>query len=221
MSHDDFAVEPVRGLPERPPEGEQILWQGRPNTWRLAVESLNLYWVAGYFVLFFAWRALVAGAEVPFWEAVHTGSPFLVMGAGTCAILWLVAWVQARATVYTITNRRVAMRIGAALTVTLNLPYRWIGDAKLDLRQGGTGTIALSLLGETRLSYLNTWPHVRPWRMKRTEPALRCIPDAEKVARILAEAAEARLAEPEIRRKPKPADKPAQAAPVGAAVPAE
>jgi hypothetical protein len=218
MSHDDFAVEPIRGLPERPPEGEKILWQGRPHAWRLAVESLNLYWVAAYFVIFFGWRALVAGATVPFWEAVQIGSPFLVMGAVACFLLWLVAFVQARATVYTVTNRRVAMRIGAALTVTLNLPYRWIGAAHLDLRQGGTGTIALSLLGETRLSYLNTWPHVRPWHMKRTQPALRCIPEAAKVAKLIAEAAEARLNEPEIRRKP---DSGAAAAPVRAAVPAE
>jgi hypothetical protein len=200
MPHDDFAFEPVKGLPETPPEGEVILWQGRPDTWRLAVESLSLYWVAGYFVAFFGWRAIVAGATVPVIDAIRIGSPFLVMGALTCALLLLLAWVQARATVYTITNRRVAMRIGAALTITLNLPYRWIGAANLDLRQGGTGTIALSLTGETRLSYMNTWPHVRPWRMKRTEPALRCVPDAARVARILAEAAETRVAQPEVRR---------------------
>lgn len=198
MAHDDFDFEPVRGLPERPPKGEEILWQGRPDTWRLAVEALNLYWVAGYFVLFFAWRAIVAGATVPVPDAIRIGSPFLVMGLLACLILLLIAWVQARATVYTITNRRVAMRIGAALTITLNLPYRWIGSADLDLRQGGTGTIALSLSDDTRLSYLNTWPHVRPWRMKRTEPALRCIPDAARVARLLAEAAETRVSQPEI-----------------------
>ncbi len=45
-----------------------------------------------------------------------------------------------------------------------------------------------------------TWPHVRPWKMARTQPALRCIPDAEKVARIFAEAAEARISEPTIAR---------------------
>lgn len=219
MSHDDFAVEPIRGLPERPPEGEEILWQGRPDTWRLAVESLNLYWVALYFVLFFGWRALVAGAEVPFWEAVRIGSPFLVMGAVACGLLWLIALSQARSTVYTVTNRRVAMRIGAALTVTLNLPYRWIGAANLDLRQGGTGTIALSLLGDTQLSYINTWPHVRPWHMKKTQPALRCIPDAERVARILSEAAEQRLMEPAVRKVAP--DAPARASAGATPVPAE
>jgi hypothetical protein len=31
MPHDDFAFEPVKGLPELPPEGEHLLWQGRPN----------------------------------------------------------------------------------------------------------------------------------------------------------------------------------------------
>ncbi|MEO0720506.1 MAG: PH domain-containing protein, partial [Pseudomonadota bacterium] len=28
MPHDDFEIEPVSGLPEAPPEGEHILWQG-------------------------------------------------------------------------------------------------------------------------------------------------------------------------------------------------
>ncbi len=200
MAHDDFAVEPIRGLPEVLPKGEEILWQGQPDWWALAKESLSVRWVAAYFVGFAVWRAVVAGATVPFWEAVRIGSPFLVMGAVACALLVLIAVVQAKATVYTITNRRVAMRIGAALTMTLNLPYRWIGSASLDLKKSGTGTIALKLLGETRMSYLNTWPHVRPWVMKRTEPALRCIPDAAKVARLLAEAAETRLSEPVIER---------------------
>jgi hypothetical protein len=44
--------------------------------------------------------------------------------------------------------------------------------------------LAFELIGETRISYLMSWPHVRPWRMARTQPALRCIPDAQNVARI-------------------------------------
>ena len=45
-AHDDFEIEPIKGLPERPPEVEDILWQGRPDWWRLAVESLSVKWVA-------------------------------------------------------------------------------------------------------------------------------------------------------------------------------
>mgnify|MGYP003527031574 CR=1 FL=1 len=93
------------------------------------------------------------------------------------------------------------MRIGAALSVTFNIPFVQIGAARLDLR-GPTGTIALETLGETRISALVLWPHLRPWRLAKTEPALRCIPDAAAVARLLAEAAETRLARPVITRDP-------------------
>lgn len=200
MSHDDFAIEPVKGLPERPPEGERILWQGRPNWWALTREALNLYWVAGYFVLLAAWRFATMVDQVGFGTAFAASSPFLIMGAVVCGMLMIVGFVQARATVYTITNARVAMRIGAALTVTLNLPFTQIANADLDLRRGGTGTIALDLLGKTRLSYIVCWPHVRPWKLRRTQPALRCIPDADTVARLLADAAEARISTPKITR---------------------
>jgi len=124
----------------------------------------------------------------------------VIMGGIVIALLLVVGYVQARATVYTITNRRVAMRIGAALTVTLNLPYSQIASADLRRGRGGTGTIALDLMGDTKLGYLVCWPHVRPWRMRRPQPALRSIPDAENVARILAEAAETRVATPKIER---------------------
>ena len=63
MPHDDFEIEPVRGLPEKPPEWEQILWQGAPNAWALARDALNLYWVMGYFVALCLWRAVVVAPE--------------------------------------------------------------------------------------------------------------------------------------------------------------
>ena len=94
---------------------------------------------------------------------------------------------------------KVAARIGAALTITLNLPYTRIGSADLDLRKDGTGTIALTTTGEVNFAYLVLWPHVRPWRFP-ARPALRCIPEAERVARILAEAAEARVSMPQVGR---------------------
>ena len=200
MSHDDFNFEPVRGLPEQLPEGEHILWQGAHDPLRLAREALGLRWVAGYFALLAFWRIGVSSADVPFGVAIMHGLPFLLSGVVACAILYGIAYVQARSTVYTLTNKRVAMRIGAALTMTLNLPYTWIGTAKLDLKSSGHGTLAFELIGETKVSYLMSWPHVRPWRIARTQPALRCIPDAQNVAQIFAEAAETRISEPRIER---------------------
>jgi hypothetical protein len=198
MSHDDFAIEPIRGLPERPPEGEHILWQGRPSSWALTRDSLNLYWVAGYFVLLAVWRFVTLADQDGAGAAFAAASPFLILGLVVCAVLLIVGHVHARTTVYTITNRRVAMRIGAALTVTLNLPYTQIAQADLNLRRDGTGTIALDLMAGPRLSYLVCWPHIRPWTLRRTQPALRCIPDAERVARLLAETAEARVSIPQV-----------------------
>ncbi|KPP92123.1 MAG: photosystem II complex assembly protein [Rhodobacteraceae bacterium HLUCCA08] len=197
MHHDDFNFEPVRGLPARLPEGEEILWQGAPDAWRLALEALALRWVAAYFAILAIWRVAASATTVPLSEALLHAVPLVLGGLLTAGILVLIAWAQAKATVYTLTNRRVAMRIGAALTMTLNLPYVQIGSAHLDRRKGGTGTIAFETLGDSRFSYLMTWPHVRPWVM-RTQPALRCIPQVDRVAEILAEAAEARVSEPQV-----------------------
>ena len=200
MPHDDFEIEPVAGLPEAPPEGEQILWQGRPDTWALARESLNVNWVAGYFAILAAWRFVSVIDLMPMGQAIGAMVPFVVLGAVVYGLLLAIAHVQARCTMYTITTARVAMRIGAALTLTLNLPYRELGTAALDLRKGGTGTIAFDTMGETKLSYLVIWPHARPWRFGKTQPALRCIPEAERVAAILSDAAEARVSTPQVVR---------------------
>ncbi len=202
--HDDFAVEPLPGLPAQPPKGEVILWQGRPQTFALAREALKINWIAGYFVALAVWRGWMMGDGVPA-TILAVMLPYLAIGAVTCAILLMIATVQARSTVYTITTARVAMRIGVALTVTLNLPFRQIGAANLALKSNGTGTIALQTLGDTRISYLVCWPHVRPWHFNRTQPALRAIPDAAAVAKILAEAAETRMSQPIITQTPVPA----------------
>lgn len=202
MPHDDFEIEPIAGLPEAPPEGEEILWQGRPDAWALARESLSVNWVAGYFGVLALWRFVTVVDLMPMGQAVAATLPLVVLGAIVYALLFGIAWIQAHYTMYTITSSRVAMRIGAALTLTLNLPYRELGNAALDLRKSGTGTIALDTTGETKLSYLVIWPHARPWRFGKTQPALRCIPDAQNVAAILAEAAEARISTPRVERKP-------------------
>ena len=203
MSHDDFAIEPVRGLPERPPEGERILWQGRPDWWALTWQALSLPWVAGYFLALALWRFVTLIDTAPLSSAFASAFPFVIMGAVVCALLMIVGFVQARATVYTVTTRRVAMRIGAALTVTLNIPFSRIQSADLDLRRGGIGSIALDLEdGKVRLSYFVCWPHVRPWVMRRPCPALRCIPDAERVATLLAEAAETEISRPRVAPVP-------------------
>jgi hypothetical protein len=201
QSHDDFAIEPIPGLPERPPAGEELLWQGRPDSFALAQDAFKVTWVAAYFLMLAVWRAVVV-SDGSVLQVVAVMLPYIAIGAVACGLLYAIALIQARSTVYTVTTARVAMRIGASLTVTLNVPFKQIGAATVAIKRGGVGTIAMETLGDTRISYLVCWPHVRPWRFAKTQPALRCIPDAARVAKLIAEAAETRLNEPVLTRMP-------------------
>lgn len=205
-THDDFDFEHAPGLPAPLPPGEELLWQGRPDAWRLCVESLAVRWVIGYFALLALWRIGASAASMPLGTAVATALPLVVLCAAAVGLLWGFSWLQARAAVYTVTSERVILRIGAALQVTLQIPYRQMVNAALDLRSDGTGTIAFEQKpdGGAQLSYLVLWPHVRPWHMRAPQPAFRAIPGAEHVAEIVAEAAEAALARPTIARAPTP-----------------
>jgi hypothetical protein len=100
----------------------------------------------------------------------------------------LLAWLAGRNTVYTITNRRVVMRIGIVLTVTFNLPYRRIESAGLRRHPDGTGDIALVLSEGDQIAYLHLWPHARPWHVRRSQPMLRAVPNCERVSALLAQA---------------------------------
>jgi hypothetical protein len=198
--HDDFAFDALPGLPERPPQGEMILWQGRPDPWALARDAFRIRWFASYFAVIVLWRAGGAWADGGLSLALAMGLPYIALGALGLSIIYGLAWVQARTTTYTLTTARVVLRIGAALPVTFNLPFAQVGAASLDLRRDGTGTIALDTTGETRISVLVAWPHLRPGHFSKTQPALRSIPDAARIARMLADAAEARLTQPQVAR---------------------
>ena len=202
MSEDDFAVEPIEGLPELLPKGEVILWQGRPNWLRLTIESLNLWWVIGYFGLLAAWRFLSVIDYMPFGTSISASIPFLFVAAFVGLLLCSVGYIQAKATLYTITNRRVAMRIGAALTVTLNLPFTKIDNAAVAIKRGGFGNIAFETSGKTKFSYFVLWPHARSWYCSKPQPTLRCIADIEKVSSILGDAAKSRIIEKDNHTQP-------------------
>jgi len=193
MSQDDFAFEPIRGLPERPPEGEVILWQGQPNWLRLSVDSLNVWWILGYFIFLFVWRFISVSDLMPFNQAVLVSLPFLALAMIVTLLLMLVGYIQAKATVYTITNKRVVMRIGAALTVTLNLPFTEIENAAIASSSKNFGSIVIDTKQDSKFSFLVLWPHARAWHFKKPQPSLRCIPNAAEVAEILSNAAKARL----------------------------
>lgn len=177
------------GLPEPLPPGERLLWQGAP-AWRdLARRGLHLRQLAVYFGVIVVARAvtvLVQGGTVG--EAAIAALWLTPLVAVALSLIATLAWLTARTTVYTVTDRRVVMRIGIVLSVTFNLPYRAIDAAGLRSYPDGSGDIPLSLAGSDRIAWLHLWPHARPWRLKRPEPMLRSVPDATRVAGLIADA---------------------------------
>lgn len=189
MSHDDHAPEPIRGLPELPPEGEHILWQGAPLWGALARRAFHVRKVMVYLGIFLAARgsySLMQGASIP--GALADTALVFTLSVTAVALLYLLAWLMARATVYTITNRRIVIRFGVAIQLSVNLPYQVIRSASLKAYPDGTGDIPLVLEPPERVSYLIMWPHVRPWRLLTPQPMMRCIPDAKRVAELLGKA---------------------------------
>lgn len=181
--------EPVRGLPERLPDGERILWQGAPSWMGVARQIFWIRPVAIYFGLLGAWFAMGAaerGADAL--GMLGAAASIVPAAAIALGLLALLAWVTAKTTIYTITNRRVTLRIGVALQLIVNLPFKQIVSADLKPLPNGRGEIAIQLHEDCQFAYLMIWPHARPWRFSRTEPSLRAIPDAAKVAGILGEA---------------------------------
>jgi hypothetical protein len=121
-------------------------------------------------------------------QALRALSGPLALALLALGLVLLLARLSARSTVYTLTDKRVVMRIGIVLTVTYNLPLRRIASAGLHLDAGGTGDLPLALLPPERIAWLHLWPHARPWRVARPEPMLRCVPDAARVAQLLSAA---------------------------------
>lgn len=187
MTEHEF--EAARGLPEPLPPGERQLWQGAPQWWSLARRAFHVGPIALYFVALLAWRAgaaLYAGDTIA--QTVIAVLWLAPLALAALCILALMAWLTARTTLYTITDRRIVMRIGIVLSVTFNLPYRMIDSAALRIYSDGSGDIPLALAGEDRISYLHLWPHAQPWRIARSIPMLRCVPAAPSVATILSRA---------------------------------
>lgn len=214
MSDHDFAFEPQPGIPSPLPEGEEILWQGKPDTWALARDAFKIRWVTGYMLALAAWRTFIIWSESGMAMALPTAVLYLVIALGAYLLLLLLAWAQARATIYTITSARVILRIGAALQVTFTIPFSVIEVAALARDKGskkGIGTLALQTRSDMRIAYGVLWPHARPWHLRTPQPAFRCIPDAETAAKILAEAAQATLNAPQLTNTA------AQTAPAGLA----
>ncbi len=191
LEHDQEA-EP--GIPEPLPGNEQVLWKGGPEFRSLLLGSFRLRALLAYFGLLLAVQlgvALSTGSSAK--DAVGTTAGFAVLALVVILLVTAYARLAARATLFTVTDRRVVLRTGVALPVSVNLPYGLIESAELRLQKDGSGDISLLPAAGHRVSWMLLWPMVKSFRWMRVRPVLRGLRNAEDVAQILGEALRASL----------------------------
>ncbi len=168
----EYEDEPIPGLPGRLPPGEVIIWQGTPDWLGVARGVFHTRLVTIWFLIV-AGMAFVAGGTGLVGALTTLGVAVLGL-----ALLALLARLQAKSTIYTLTNKRVVLRFGVALPKCVNVPLSLVGRA--DAKPAGSGMVDVSLTPTVRfpLAYLQMWPHVRPWKFGSPQPMLRSVPEA-------------------------------------------
>lgn len=186
MNEHEF--EPVRGLPDLLPAGERTIWRGEPDWRSLARRVFHVRKIALYFGLLIAFSTTskLVGGE-PIAAILSAASWQLTLALSALGILFFLAWLYARTTVYTLTSERLVMRFGVALTMAVNIPWSRITQADLLEHRDGSGDIVFTVDPERRMSYILLWPLVRPWRFSPVMPAIRSIRDPATVAAQLGE----------------------------------
>jgi Bacterial PH domain len=185
----EHEMEPQYGLPERLPAGEKILWQGSPDFRAMALRVFHLRKVALYFALLLCLRATLVMADGgSLVDALFALAWPLPLALTALAALSSLAWMTARTAVYTLTDKRLVMRIGIVLTLTFNIPLRSLQAASVRSARDDIGDIVVQLAGPDHIAFLHLWPHARPWHMARPEPMLRTVSDAPRVAALLSQA---------------------------------
>lgn len=180
----EWEAEP--GLPEALPADEHILWQGRPDWAALAVHAFHVRKVALYFALMMVWQIIDHHADgVDPVETFFDLMRALTLSVTALCLLGMVAWWSASTTLYTLTDKRVVMRVGIVLSLTFNLPLRCLRAADLRPLGNGRADIALQLPAGDRIGWFHLWPHQRAWHLSHPQPTLRCVPGGEAVGDML------------------------------------
>jgi len=178
--------EAAPGLPSSLPADEHVVWQGSPDWKQLALHAFHVRKIAVYFVVMIGIQFVnllgegQAGRELFVPVIVSLCLASLALG-----LLTLCAWFTGRSALYTLTNKRIVMRIGIVLTLTFNLPYRRIAAASLKPCQQGCADIALQLYSEDRIGWAHLWPHQKAWHVQHPQPTLRCVPNGQEVGELL------------------------------------
>ncbi len=174
----------IKGLPESPPDGEEVVWQGEPKWSALAIRLFRVRLVLIYFVLLVGFTVLLSEATPP--ETLARVVWQIGLAALTTAILVGLAWLYATTTVYTVTNKRLVLEFGVAFTMSLNIPWDLVESAATKKFGDGTADVVISLLPGNPVSYVTLWPFARPWHFLKVQPMIRGVHDPDVLIQAIA-----------------------------------
>jgi hypothetical protein len=188
-SSQEHEFEAEFGLPEKLPKGERILWQGSPDTKHILSRVFHIKLLTMYFGLLLAYRLATGFSDgEPASVILSSALSILAISGLGLGLVWLIAYLISSTAVYTITNKRVVMRIGIVLNMTFNFPLKMIASADCGLTKDGAGDIYLKLSKGTKIAIFHLWPHARPGKWAAPQPTLRGIKNCAEVAQILVDA---------------------------------
>lgn len=177
----------IKGVPHALPAGERLLWEGAPSAGAVARHVFRVRLFAAYFALMLALWATSASARA----ADGYVSSFIIrlaLGLIVLGVIFGLSQAVARTTWYAITDRRVVLRIGIVLPMSINIPFALLLSADVIQFRDGTGQLALKLAKEHRIAYIALWPHCRAFTFTTPSPLLRGLADPKQVGAILAQA---------------------------------
>jgi hypothetical protein len=178
----------IRGVPHPLPAGEHVLWEGAPAGGAMATHVFHRRLFALYFVAVTGWWAATTTMVVGSSEFLAGLGVRLGLAVAVMAVVEVLARVSARTTWYAITNRRVVLKIGMVIEMSINIPFSAIESAGAGTFRDGTGQVMLSLVKSNRLAYIALWPHCSVFSINHPQPILRGLADAQHVGTLLANA---------------------------------
>ena len=186
----EYEGEPIEGLPEALPEGESLIWQGRPTVGAMLKRVFFVPQLAVYFGLLIGGHTIYRLTEsVPMAQVLGT----LVWQFGLAAIvLLLLVWLArayAKSILYTLTSARLVIRSGVALPMMVNIPIEQIIAADLRVHRDGTGDILLRASADRKLYWVLLWPNVSAWYSRPVRPCLRGLSHPHLAAKAFADVA--------------------------------
>jgi len=190
MSADNGVGTPayIKGVPHPLPPGEQLLWEGAPDTRAVATHVFHWRLFAAYFAVMLTYW--LVSTDTPFDSQAFVAGLGVRVGLSVTAvaIAFGLAQLVARTSWYAITSKRVVLRLGMVFPMSINIPFALLTSAGVGRYRDGTGQVLLTLNAESRVAFIALWPHCRMFQLGNPQPVLRGLLDAQRVGTLLADA---------------------------------